>query len=698
MIYNTEIKIHDDILKLQTGKIANQAESSVVAQMGGTILLVTVATQKASQSSHGMLPLSVFYSAPFYAAGKFPGGFNKRESKPSDNEVIEARLIDRSIRPLFPDWFRDEIQIVVKCLSYDGSHEPSSFAITAVSAALGLSSLPFEKIIAGLRVGEIDNQWKLNPTTEHMKTSSLDLVIAGSSDAILMVECGANEHTEAQITDALFWGHDHIKSIVRDIEQWVTPIKKPIVEALKTEELSKAAEIETWLARFTSKIEDAINHNSKSTRNKNIKELEKQVAIEAQPHLETWELVDTAAVINILTKMRYKICREQILKHGKRVDGRDSKTVRNINIETGILPGTHGSALFSRGETQALVIATLGSDKDAQSADGIHGDVKERFMLHYNFPPYSVGECGMIGAPKRREIGHGRLARRAIAPLLPNEAESPYVIRLVSEITSCNGSSSMATVCGSSLALFDAGIALKKPVAGIAMGLIKEESSYVVLSDILGDEDAYGDMDFKVAGTETGITALQMDIKIDGLSREIIEKVLSQSNTGRMHILSQMNSSLNTHRDTIAENAPKVITFSIKPDKIREVIGKGGSVIKELCEKYQISIDISEGGQVKISATNSSKGEEAKKHILSITKDIEINAIYTGQISKIMDFGAFVTLMPGKDAFLHISEISEQRISNISDHLQRGQSITIKVLEIDAQNRIRVTMKNIEQQ
>lgn len=696
MIHNIDIKVNDSILKLQTGKIATQTESSIVAQMGGTVLLVTVATQKPHHPIRGMLPLAVYFTAPFYAAGRFPGGFNKRETKPSDLEVIEARLIDRGIRPLFPEGFSDEIQLIVKCLSYDGVNEPSSFAITAASAALRLSSLPFEKPIAGVRVGSVDGELVLNPTHKQMEVSTLDLVIAGSSDAILMVECGAHEYSEAQITEALFWGHSHIQQIVSDVENWTAPLRKPVKETAK-QSVVKSAEIEAWLEQFVSSINEALQHKEKVARNAALSVIRDQVELASQDYLEAWGLSDTKDVLSILKKMQNALCRNSILEKNIRLDGRNATTVRPLSIETGLLPAAHGSALFTRGETQALVATTLGGDRDAQTIDGIHGDLKERFMLHYSFPPYSVGECGMIGSPKRREIGHGRLARRALLPLLPDNESFPYVIRLASEITSCNGSSSMATVCGASLALFDAGVPLKRAVSGIAMGLVKEGERFVVLTDILGDEDAYGDMDFKVAGTEKGITALQMDIKIDGLSREIFEAALKQSHEGRLHILEQMNQCTPNHRAELADNAPKVISFNIKADKIREVIGKGGSVIKELCERFQITIDISDTGLIKIGTTNGPRGEEAKAHILSITKEIEVNEMYEGQVTKIMDFGAFVTLIPGKDGFLHISEISDQRVSDINEQLTRGQTVRVKVLEIDQQQRVRVTMRNIDQ-
>lgn len=696
MVKNIEVKLQDCILHLETGKIATQTESSVVATVGGTVLLITIATQKPKQPVYGMLPLTVYYTAPFYAAGRFPGGFNKRETKPSDPEVIEARLIDRGIRPLFPEGFSDEIQIIAKCLSYDGINEPSSFAITATSAALRLSSLPFKKPIAGVRVGEIDGKWVLNPSFEEMKKSSLDLVIAGSSDDILMVECGANEYSEEKITDALFWGHSHIQKTIEQIEQWTAPLRKPVVEHF-IKKSDKSAEIKTWLAQFTQPLTAALNHKEKKLRNNALNLLREQVNAAAHDNLSAWELEDSKSILEELREMQRAICRKSIIDHNIRIDGRDAITVRPITIEAGLLPNTHGSALFTRGETQALVITTLGGDRDAQTVDGIHGDLKERFMLHYSFPPYSVGECGMIGSPKRREIGHGRLARRALMPLLPDDETFPYVIRIASEITSCNGSSSMATVCGSSLALFDAGVPLKSAVSGIAMGLVKEGDKFVVLTDILGDEDAYGDMDFKVAGTSNGITALQMDIKIDGLSREIFEAALRQSHQGRMHILEQMNQILPNHRTDVAENAPKVITFSIKSDKIRDVIGKGGAVIKDLCERYQITIDISDTGVIKIGTANGPRGEEAKAHILSITKEIEINEVYQGQVTKIMDFGAFISLIPGKDGFLHISEISDQRVADINEHLSRGQKVSVKVLEIDQQQRVRVTMRNIDQ-
>jgi len=691
---NIDVTIGQHTLNFEAGKIAQITESSVWARMGDTVLLVTVATQKPSHAIHGMLPLTVIYTAPFYAAGRLPGGFNKRESKPSDAEVIEARLIDRSIRPLFPHNFTDEIQVIVKCLSYDPLHEPSSFAITAVSAALRLSSLPFEKCIAGVRVGEINGQWVLNPSAEDMKISTLDLVIAGSSDAILMVECGANEHSEAQIVDALFWGHNHIQKIIDQVEPWSQEVGKEVIHNPHPSSV-KHDLITMWLHNYTTPLNEALNHKDKVARNSALQKLKAHIENDAQEHLETWHVDNIKDVLEDFKKLQRRLVRDRIINSNIRIDGRDSVTVRPITIETSMLPRTHGSVLFTRGETQALVITTLGSDRDAQVVDGIHGDLKERFLLHYNFPPYSVGECGMVGAPKRREIGHGRLARRALAPVLPHDDDFPYVIRLVSEITACNGSSSMATVCGSSLSLMDAGVPIKRPVAGVAMGLIKEDDKFVVLTDILGDEDAYGDMDFKVAGTHLGITALQMDIKVDGLGRDILEHALEQAHAGRLHILENMNRSLPTHRETVSDNAPKVIMFNIKPDKIREVIGKGGAVIKDLCERYNVTIDISEQGQIKIGAVNGQKGEEAHKHILSIVKEVEVGDMYEGQVTKIMDFGAFITLLPGKDGFLHISEISEQHVTDINEHLKRGQNVRVKVLEIDAQQRIRVSMRNI---
>lgn len=699
MIHTTHIQMANGVLSLTTGELANLTESAIKAQMGGTVVLVTIATQKLPHPMRNMVPLSVHYSAPFYAAGKFPGGFNKRETKPSEQEVTEARLIDRAIRPLFPDGFDQEIQVMVECLSYDGIHEPSSFTITATSAALRLSSLPFKEAIAAVSVGEFsdtsEGRWTLNPSFQQMSHSLLDLVVAGSRNNIMMVECGAHERSEADILSALQWGHQQIRSIIDQVEAWTQSIAQPTKNVTGTP-LKHELSIRQWLEAFMPALRTALSHEGKRARLKAVSALVSEIESQAKPHLEGWELSDTIEVTELFRTMQYAYCRQRILRDGQRVDGRDTKTVRPISIQTRWLPHTHGSSVFTRGETQAMVVTTLGGDRDAQSVDGIHGDLKERFMLHYSFPHYSVGECGMVGAPKRREIGHGRLARRALMPLLPHEDDFPYVIRVASKIASCNGSSSMATVCGASLALFDAGVPMKAPVAGIAMGLITEGDQYVVLSDILGDEDAYGDMDFKVAGTSKGITALQMDIKVDGVSEEILAQALTQAREGRLHILEQMNAALAQPRPEVSEHAPKVIIFNIKTDKIREVIGKGGSVIKELCERYQITIDISEAGQVKIGATSGIRGEEAKQHILSIVKEAEPGEVYQGSVSKILEFGAFVTILPGKDGFLHISEISEQRIANINDHLKRGQTVRVKVLEIDAQGRVRLTMRNID--
>ena len=681
---------HD--VRLETGQIARQASGAVLASMGDSTVLVTVVGSKEPRGTD-FLPLTVDYEERTYAAGRIPGGFFKREGRPSEKAILTCRLIDRPIRPLFPKGYTNELQIIATVMSVDPEINPDIIAMLGASAALEISGIPFNGPIGATRVGFIDGQYVLNPNASELSDASkLDLVVAGTESAVLMVESEADALSEEQMLGAVLFGHEQMQVAINAIRElgrevgrepweWQPPESNEVL-------IGKVDEL------VHDDIADAYRVPDKLDRQERLA-LIRDRAVKAllgdQP--EPTELDEIKAAIKNIEKTTV---RRRILDNEPRIDGRDTRTVRPITIGTGIFPRTHGSANFTRGETQALVITTLGTERDAQIIDALEGEHRDPFLLHYNFPPYCVGETGRAGSPKRREIGHGRLAKRAIAAVLPNLEEFPYVIRVVSEITESNGSSSMATVCGTSLSLMDAGVAVKAPVAGVAMGLIKEQERFAVLTDILGDEDHLGDMDFKVAGTPDGVTALQMDIKIDGITREIMEAALAQAREARLHILGEMGKALAEPRPEMSEYAPRIITIKISPEKIRDVIGKGGSTIRAISEATGATIDIDDDGTVKIASVDSAGGREACRRIEQITADVEVGHIYEGKVVKLMDFGAFVNILPGRDGLVHISQISNERVENVSDKLSEGEVIRVKVLEVDKQGRIRLSMKAIE--
>lgn len=684
-------KYGDHQVTLETGAIARQASGSVVIKMGDTLLLVTV-VGVASPEPRDFFPLTVNYQERTYAAGKIPGGYFKREGRPSEKETLISRLIDRPLRPLFPENFTDEVQIIATLMSLDPAVDPEIPAIIGASAALAVSGIPFHAPIAAAKVGFKDGIYLLNPTTKQLNDSALELVVAGTEQAVLMVESEAKELSEEVMLGAVLFGHEQMQPAIQAIKELAQQANPPVwswqppsTDESLTQQIAAQVEAELRLA---------YQIREKPTRKMQLAHLKSTVV----SHFATGEenAPSVSLVEKIFSHLEEKIVRHNILEGQPRIDGRDNRTIRPIQVETGILPRTHGSALFTRGETQAIAVVTLGTEKDAQALDDLSGDKKDTFMLHYNFPPYSVGEIGQVGSPKRREIGHGRLAKRAIAAILPDISQFPYVLRIVSEITESNGSSSMATVCGGSLALMDAGVPIKSPVAGIAMGLIKEGNRFAIISDILGDEDHLGDMDFKVAGTELGITALQMDIKIEGITAEIMEKALIQAKEGRLHILGVMKQGISTHRVEISDYAPRITTIKINPDKIRDVIGKGGSVIREITEKTGTSIDISEDGVIKIAAVDVDATEAARQWIDRIVTEVEIGATYEGIVVKIAEFGAFVSFLHNKQGLVHISQICRERVENVQDRLKEGQAVRVKVLEIDRQGRIRLSIKDAE--
>jgi len=678
---------------IETGRIARQADGAVMVYMGDTVVLVSCVAKKNAREGQDFFPLTVDYQEKTYAAGKIPGGFFKREGRPSEKETLTCRLIDRPIRPLFPKEFKNEIQIIANVMSLDPCVDPDIPAIIGASASLSLTGAPFNGPIGAARVGYKEGQYILNPSFKELDGSELNLVVAGTNSSVLMVESEAKQLPEDIMLGAVMFGHqelqiviDNIKALVKETDtkswEWVAAEKDEILE-------SETKKHTTDLLREAYTIHDKLERKERITEIKN--EVIEIMISEEEPQWSSSEITES------IEKLESHIVRSSILSGENRIDGRDSQTIRPITVETGVLPRTHGSALFTRGETQALVVATLGTQRDSQIIDAIEGVRKEPFIFHYNFPPFSVNETGRVGTPKRREIGHGRLAKRGILGVMPNMEEFPYSIRIVSEITESNGSSSMASVCGSSLALMDAGVELSAPVAGIAMGLIKEKEKFVVLSDIMGDEDHLGDMDFKVAGSEKGITALQMDIKIDGITKEIMETALNQAKEGRLHILSKMNEVISTHKNEMSEFAPRITTIKIHPDKIRDVIGKGGATIRAITEETGATIDISDDGTVSIAATDKAAGDEAMKRVEQITADIEVGKIYEGRVAKLMDFGAFVNILPGKDGLVHISQISEERVENVSDKLSEGDIVKVKVLEVDKQGRVRLSMKAINE-
>ena len=678
-------------MRLETGRIARQATGAVLASMGETVVLASVVAAR-EPSDRDFLPLTVDYEEKTYSAGRIPGGFFKREGRPSEKAILTCRLIDRPIRPLFPEGFRNEVQVIITVLSVDPEVDPDIVAMVGASAALSISGVPFNGPVGAARVGFINGEYALNPSATQLTESSLNLVVAGTESAVLMVESEAKELTEEQMLAAVMYGHQQMQAAIRAIRalaeevgverwDWQAPEKDEAltqqIEELARTDIEQAYQIADKVARqeFVSGIKERVvgtlagentSEDNVSAVKAGIKDLEKATV------------------------------RKRILEEQPRIDGRDRETVRPITIETGLLPRTHGSALFTRGETQALVVTTLGTDRDSQIIDALEGEYRDPFLLHYNFPPFCVGETGRVGSPKRREIGHGRLAKRAILATLPDPEDFPYVIRVVSEITESNGSSSMATVCGASLSLMDAGVKIKTPIAGVAMGLIKEGERFAVLTDILGDEDHLGDMDFKVAGSRAGVTALQMDIKIEGITREIMEQALAQAQRGRLHILDEMNRAISAPRAEMSRYAPRITTMKIPTDKIRDVIGKGGVTIRAISEATGASIDIEDDGTIKIASADLSAAEQARARIEQITADVEAGTIYEGKVVRLMDFGAFVNILPGRDGLVHISQISNERVANVSDKLNEGDMVKVKVLEVDKQGRIRLSMKAID--
>ena len=676
-------------LTIETGEIARQAHGSALVSLDDTVVLVTAVGRKDVKPGQDFFPLTVDYQEKTYAAGKIPGGFFKREGRPSEKETLTSRLIDRPIRPLFPEGFFNEVQVVATVLSIDPEIDSDIPAMIGASAALALSGIPFNGPIGAARVGYLDGEYILNPTKTQLETSEMNLVVAGTTVGVLMVESEAMQLPEDVMLGAVVYGHEQMQAVISLINEladeagnepwdWTAP---PVDEAL----IAKVAEI------AEKDLNEAFRIKSKSERSARISEIKKAVMAAVLPEGADTMTVNTAN--GAFKDLESRIVRNQILSGEPRIDGRDTRTIRPINIRTSVLPRTHGSALFTRGETQALAVATLGTARDEQIIDALQGEYHDRFMLHYNMPPYATGETGRVGTPKRREIGHGRLAKRALIAVLPSAEECPYTMRVVSEITESNGSSSMASVCGGCLALMDAGVPMKAHVAGIAMGLIKDGKRFAVLSDILGDEDHLGDMDFKVAGTETGITALQMDLKIDSISPAIMQKALDQAREGRLHILGFMKSALDTPRDDVSTYAPRMITIKINPEKIRDVIGKGGAVIRALTEETQATIDIQDDGTVTLASAVPGAVDEARRRIEEITAEVEVGKVYEGPVVKILDFGALINVLPGKDGLLHISQIANERVNAVTDYLKEGQVVRVKVLETDEKGRMRLSMK-----
>ncbi|WP_241576399.1 polyribonucleotide nucleotidyltransferase [Rosenbergiella collisarenosi] len=673
---------------IETGMMARQATAAVMVSMDDTCVFVTVVGQKKAKAGQDFFPLTVNYQERTYAAGRIPGSFFRREGRPSEGETLIARLIDRPVRPLFPEGFVNEVQVIATVVSVNPQVHPDIVAMIGASAALSLSGIPFNGPIGSARVGYINDQYVLNPTADELATSRLDLVVAGTENAVLMVESEAEILSEDQMLGAVVFGHDQQQVVIENIKQLVEKAGKPRwdwqPEAVNESLNSRIA------ALAESRLSEAYRITEKQQRYAQVDAIKGETTAALLAEDET---LDEGEISDILHAIEKNVVRSRVLNGEPRIDGREKDMVRGLDVRTGVLPRTHGSSLFTRGETQALVTATLGTARDAQNLDELMGEKSDSFLFHYNFPPYSVGETGMVGSPKRREIGHGRLAKRGVLAVMPKQDEFPYTVRVVSEITESNGSSSMASVCGASLALMDAGVPIKAAVAGIAMGLVKEDERFVVLSDILGDEDHLGDMDFKVAGSREGITALQMDIKIEGITREIMQAALSQAKGARLHILSVMEEAIGTHRGDISEFAPRIHTIRISPDKIKDVIGKGGSVIRALTEETGTTIEIEDDGTVKIAATDGDKAKEAIRRIEEITADIEVGRIYPGKVTRIVDFGAFVSIGGGKEGLVHISQIADKRVEKVSDYLQMAQEVPVKVLEIDRQGRVRLSIK-----
>jgi polyribonucleotide nucleotidyltransferase len=676
---------------LETGVIARQADAAVLASMGDTTVLVTVVGKKAEEPGRDFFPLTVNYQEKTYAAGKIPGGFFKREGRPSEGETLTARLIDRPIRPLFPNGFKNEVQVIITVVSVDPEISPEVISMIGTSAALSISGIPFNGPLGSARVGYVNGEYILNPTVSQLAESQLELSVAGTENAVLMVESEANALPEEVMLGAVVYGHQQQQVVIEAIKELRAEVNKPawdwqapVANVELQERVRELAE-----AGMTAAYQIIAKHER---RDEVI--AVKQAAMNAM--LEQDADVDKGEIDKLLSSLEKKVVRSRIILGNPRIDGREPDMIRALNVMAGVLPRTHGSALFTRGETQALVTCTLGTERDAQKIDSIMGEYTNRFMLHYNFPPYSVGETGMVGSPKRREIGHGKLAWRGIKAVMPTAEEFPYSVRVVSEITESNGSSSMASVCGTSLALMDAGVPIKASVAGIAMGLVKEGDDFVVLSDILGDEDHLGDMDFKVAGTRDGITALQMDIKIEGITQEIMQIALQQAYGARVHILNVMDQAISGHREDISDHAPRITTLKINPEKIRDVIGKGGATIRALTEETGTTIELEDDGTVKIASANNEATQEAIRRIQEITAEVEVGTVYNGKVVRIVDFGAFVTILPGKDGLVHISQIAEERVANVSDFLEVGQEVKVKVMEVDRQGRVRLSMKEAQ--
>ncbi len=676
----------------ETGEIARQATGAVMVRMDDTAVLVTVVGRDKADPGRDFFPLTVNYQERTYAGGKIPGGFFRREGRPGEKETLTCRLIDRPIRPLFPKGFRNEVQIIATVMSAEPDIDPDIAAMLGASACLAISGIPFAGPIGAARVGYRDGEYLLNPTYSELKESQLDLVVAGTQKAVLMVESEAKELSEEVMLGAVLFGHEQMQQAIGVINELAAEVGKPRWQVedkvIDPELLQKVRE------RCEAAIGEAYTISEKLERYARIGEI--RDAVVAELTAGDSPAHDAAAVLEAFGKIEKSLVRGRIIDGEARIDGRDRSTVRQISVQTGVLPRAHGSALFTRGETQTVVAATLGTARDAAIIDALEGTYKEPFMLHYNFPPYCVGETGFMGSTKRREIGHGRLAKRGVMASMPDMETFPYTIRVVSEVTESNGSSSMASACGASLALMDAGVPVTTPVAGIAMGLIKEGDRFAVLSDILGDEDHLGDMDFKVVGSGQGITALQMDIKIDGITREIMEAALAQARDGRLHILGEMAKVISAPREDISEYAPRIITIKIDPEKIRDVIGKGGATIRAITEETGATIDITDDGTVKIASVDKSAGDAARLRIEEITADVEVGKIYNGKVVKLMDFGAFVSILPGRDGLVHISQICEERVQNVSDKLSEGDMVRVKVLEVDRQGRVRLSMKAVE--
>ncbi len=677
---------------LETGEIARQASGAVLCSMGDTVVLVTVVAKKETEEGRDFFPLTVNYQERTYAAGKIPGGFFKREGRPSEKETLTSRLIDRPLRPLFPEGFTNEVQVIATVISLDCEIDPDVPAMIGASAAVAISGVPFNGPIGAARVGYLNGEYLLNPTKTELETSALDLVVAGTQSAVLMVESEASGLSEEVMLGAVMYGHDALQTVVNAITEFSNEVG---VDTWDWTPPAIDTELKTAVADAVGDgVAEAYSIVEKQARYERLNELRAEIVEKLNGDSEEPRWTERQ-IKDEIGKIEKATVRGRIISGEPRIDGRDTRTIRPISIKTGVLPRTHGSAVFTRGETQALVVTTLGTDRDAQLIDAIEGERKDPFMMHYNFPPYCVGETGFVGSPKRREIGHGRLAKRGLAAVMPDMSVYPYVIRVVSEVTESNGSSSMASVCGGSLSMMDAGVPLKSPVAGIAMGLIKEDEGFAVISDILGDEDHLGDMDFKVAGTQTGITALQMDIKIDGITREIMEQALAQAKDGRLHILNEMAGVISEPRSEMSAYAPRILTLQINPEKIRDVIGKGGATIRAITEETGTSIDITDDGVVKIASVDQAAGEEARRRVEEVTAEVEVGKIYEGKVVKLMDFGAFVSILPGRDGLVHISQISNERVENVSEKLTEGDVIEVKVLEVDKQGRIRLSMKAV---